>query len=60
METAPPATVGTHYTSTEKPMPLSEIERETIVRALEKNKGNISRTAKELGLTRTALLPPTE
>ncbi|OKL42100.1 sigma-54-dependent transcriptional regulator [Pontibacter flavimaris] len=37
------------------PMPLREIERETIIRVLEKNKGNISRTAKELGLTRTAL-----
>ena len=36
-------------------MPLSEIERETIRRVIEKNKGNISRAAKELGLTRTAL-----
>ncbi|NEM96982.1 sigma-54-dependent transcriptional regulator [Pontibacter burrus] len=36
-------------------MPLSEIERETIRRVIEKNKGNISKAAKELGLTRTAL-----
>ncbi|GAB3529424.1 sigma-54 dependent transcriptional regulator [Pontibacter brevis] len=39
----------------DKAVPLIEMERETIVRTLEKNKGNISRTAKELGLTRTAL-----
>ncbi len=49
-----PAAPAAAYTP-ETPVPLSEIERETIVRALEKNKGNISRTAKELGLTRTAL-----
>ncbi|WP_347159748.1 sigma-54-dependent transcriptional regulator [Pontibacter chitinilyticus] len=36
-------------------LPLSEIERETIIRVIEKNKGNISKSAKELGLTRTAL-----
>ncbi|MFD2248377.1 sigma-54-dependent transcriptional regulator [Pontibacter ruber] len=36
-------------------MPLSEIERETIRRVIEKNKGNISKAARELGLTRTAL-----
>lgn len=36
-------------------LPLSEIERETIRRVIEKNKGNISKSAKELGLTRTAL-----
>ncbi|MBC5993706.1 sigma-54-dependent transcriptional regulator [Pontibacter cellulosilyticus] len=36
-------------------MPLHEIERETIRRVIEKNKGNISKAAKELGLTRTAL-----
>ncbi|WP_162055064.1 sigma-54-dependent transcriptional regulator [Pontibacter pamirensis] len=39
----------------ERAVPLIEMERETIIRTLEKNKGNISRTAKELGLTRTAL-----
>ncbi|GAB3198289.1 DNA-binding NtrC family response regulator [Pontibacter aydingkolensis] len=36
-------------------MPLHEIERETIRHVIEKNKGNISKAAKELGLTRTAL-----
>jgi DNA-binding NtrC family response regulator len=36
-------------------LPLSEIERETIIRVIERNKGNISKSAKELGLTRTAL-----
>jgi len=36
-------------------LPLIEIERETIIRVIEKNKGNISKSAKELGLTRTAL-----
>lgn len=36
-------------------LPLSEIERETIRRVIERNKGNISKSAKELGLTRTAL-----
>ncbi|WP_066832470.1 sigma-54-dependent transcriptional regulator [Rufibacter ruber] len=37
------------------PLPLSEIERETIRRTIERNNGNISKSAKELGLTRTAL-----
>jgi len=36
-------------------LPLHEIERETIRRVIEKNRGNISKSAKELGLTRTAL-----
>lgn len=34
---------------------LETIEKETIIKALEKYKGNISQTAKALGLTRTAL-----
>jgi two-component system, NtrC family, response regulator HydG len=34
---------------------LSAIEKNTILRVIEKNNGNISRAAKELGLTRTAL-----
>ena len=53
VEMAPAAPAAAYIPET--PVPLSEIERETIVRVLEKNKGNISRTAKELGLTRTAL-----
>ncbi len=36
-------------------MNLSDIERTTILRAIEKNRGNITKAAKELGLTRTAL-----
>lgn len=34
---------------------LSAIEKQTIIRVIEKNQGNISRAAKELGITRTAL-----
>ncbi len=34
---------------------LSDIERTAILRAIEKNRGNITKAAKELGLTRTAL-----
>lgn len=34
---------------------LSEIERNTILRVIEKHNGNISKAARELGLTRTAL-----
>jgi two-component system response regulator HydG len=34
---------------------LSTIEKQTILRVIEKNNGNITRAAKELGITRTAL-----
>ncbi|NEU08551.1 sigma-54-dependent Fis family transcriptional regulator [Flavihumibacter sp. R14] len=34
---------------------LSSIERNTILRVIEQNNGNISKAAKELGITRTAL-----
>lgn len=34
---------------------LSAVERNTILRVIEKNNGNITKAAKELGLTRTAL-----
>ena len=34
---------------------LSALEKNTILRVIEKNNGNISRAARELGLTRTAL-----
>jgi DNA-binding NtrC family response regulator len=34
---------------------LSSIEKQTILRVIEKNNGNISKAAKELGITRTAL-----
>lgn len=36
-------------------MKLSAIEKNTILKVIEKHSGNISRAAKELGLTRTAL-----
>ncbi|MGH2647208.1 MAG: helix-turn-helix domain-containing protein, partial [Ginsengibacter sp.] len=34
---------------------LSTLEKNTILKVIEKHNGNISRAAKELGLTRTAL-----
>ena len=34
---------------------LSTIEKNTLLRVIEKNNGNITKAAKELGLTRTAL-----
>jgi two-component system response regulator HydG len=34
---------------------LSDIEKNTILRVIEKNNGNITKAAKELGITRTAL-----
>lgn len=39
----------------DEPVALSEVERNTIIKVIEKNKGNISRAAKELGITRAAL-----
>ena len=36
-------------------VPLSTLEKNAILRVIEKNNGNIIRAAKELGLTRTAL-----
>jgi DNA-binding NtrC family response regulator len=36
-------------------MPLSMVEKNTILRVIDKHKGNITHAARELGLTRTAL-----
>ena len=36
-------------------MKLSAVEKNTILRVIEKHNGNITKAAKELGLTRTAL-----
>src|SRR6185437_6481470 len=36
-------------------VPLSTLEKNAILRVIEKHNGNITRAAKELGLTRTAL-----
>jgi transcriptional regulator of acetoin/glycerol metabolism len=38
-----------------KDLNLSSVEKNTILQVIEKHHGNISRAAKELGLTRTAL-----
>jgi len=46
------------YSDSENNMPdnkLSTVEKNAIIRAIEKNNGNITKAAKELGLTRTAL-----
>jgi transcriptional regulator with PAS, ATPase and Fis domain len=43
---APPANQETN---------LSDLEKSTILRVIDKNQGNITKAAKELGLTRTAL-----
>ena len=36
-------------------VPLSTLEKNAILRVIDKHNGNITRAAKELGLTRTAL-----
>jgi DNA-binding NtrC family response regulator len=46
---APAATVA------ENPLPLLEVEKNTIQQAIERHQGNLTKAAKELGLTRTAL-----
>ena len=46
---APAATVA------DSPLPLLEVEKNTIQQAIERHKGNLTKAAKELGLTRTAL-----
>ena len=46
---APAATVAEH------PLPLLEVEKNTIQQAIERHQGNLTKAAKELGLTRTAL-----
>ena len=43
------------YEEEPKELHLSTIEKNTILRVIEKHHGNISKAAKELGLTRTAL-----
>jgi len=51
------------FSALENPLPLvsqdethlSSLEKNTILRVIEKHQGNISRAAKELGITRTAL-----
>jgi DNA-binding NtrC family response regulator len=45
----------TASTATSKTMNLEALEKKTILKVIEKNNGNISKSAKELGITRTAL-----
>lgn len=49
--------IETTYANTPEPddMKLSTMEKNTILKVIEKHNGNITRAAKELGLTRTAL-----
>lgn len=42
-------------TPAESPMNLNEMEKQTILQAIDKHRGNITKAAEELGLTRTAL-----
>lgn len=49
IESAPAEAEEVHQTN------LSAVEKNTILRVIEKNNGNISKAAKELGITRTAL-----
>lgn len=49
IESAPAQSDETQHTN------LSAVEKNTILRVIEKNNGNISKAAKELGITRTAL-----
>jgi two-component system response regulator HydG len=46
---APATTVAEH------PLPLLEVEKNTIQQAIERHQGNLTKAAKELGITRTAL-----
>lgn len=39
----------------EGPLQLNEVEKNTILRVIERNNGNITKAARELGITRTAL-----
>lgn len=51
-----PIETGTKVLSEEESeTKLSTIEKQTILRVIEKNNGNITKAAKELGITRTAL-----
>ncbi|MEO8150792.1 MAG: sigma-54 dependent transcriptional regulator [Bacteroidia bacterium] len=46
---------GHHLAESEGELKLSSVERNTITRVIEKHNGNITKAAKELGITRTAL-----
>ncbi len=52
---SPIETRGAEITKTPDSINLNTLEKNAILLAIEKNKGNITKAAKELGLTRTAL-----
>jgi two-component system, NtrC family, response regulator HydG len=44
-----------HITNAKQEINLKALEKQAIIKAIEKHKGNISKAAKELGITRTSL-----
>jgi two-component system response regulator HydG len=54
-ESAAAAAAAPTATVAENPLPLLEVEKNTIQQAIERHQGNLTKAAKELGLTRTAL-----
>jgi len=50
-----PIETSRHFETQPAELKLSSIEKNTILKVIEKHSGNISKAAKELGLTRTAL-----
>ena len=52
---SPLETVHEEDDAEDRDLTLSTIEKNTILKVIEKHHGNISRAARELGLTRTAL-----
>jgi two-component system response regulator HydG len=50
-----PAVAAVSAFGAEQPLPLLEVERNTIQQAIARHQGNLTKAAKELGLTRTAL-----
>jgi DNA-binding NtrC family response regulator len=50
-----PIESGPRHAGDESETKLSTLEKQTILKVIEKNNGNISKAAKELGITRTAL-----
>jgi two-component system, NtrC family, response regulator HydG len=52
---SPIESAGEIKTETDTDLNLENVEKSTILRVIDKHKGNITRAAKELGLTRTAL-----
>jgi two-component system, NtrC family, response regulator HydG len=50
-----PIEISPNHTSVPTDVNLNQLEKKTILTVIEKNNGNISKAAKELGITRTAL-----